>query len=64
MFSSVNILEETSVNKGTSIKNGYILLSEGTLKGTNIKETKNNQLQDTPLVSVGGVYQRSNISRS
>ena len=63
-MNDINILEDTSVNKNTFIKLGYILLSEATLKGTNTKSTKNGIEKETPVVAVGGVYQKSNISRS
>lgn len=57
-MNDINVLEGTSVNKNTFIKSGYILLSETTLKNT--KKSK----EDNKIIAVGGVYQKSNISRS
>jgi len=63
-MNDINVLKETSVNKNTFIKKGYILLSESSLKGKNTKSTKKGIETNTPVIAVGGVYQKSNISRS
>jgi len=54
---TVQILEDTSVNEATYVKTGYTLFAEPTIK-------ERNQKENTPNVAVGGVYEKSNVSRS
>lgn len=54
---TVQVLQDTSVNEATYVKKGYVLFAEPTQKQKNLSDQK-------PNVATGGVYEKSNISRS